>query len=325
MLAAGQGRQFSLTATGVPWCRQSRAFTAATESNEMDESDVAASTTFRNYQLETLGWKAFQDLCATILAEVLGQTFETFAPGNDGGRDGAFRGTWSQLAHEDLSGTFTAQCKFTSKPGGAFTPSVVAEELDKARVLASEGLADVYLLMTNLSVSATSAAAIRKALRQKGIEQTLIFGRERLTMFINEEPRLRRLVPRVYGLGDLTQIIDERAYAQAEQLLATLRDDLAKFVPTKAYRRAAKVLGSHGFVLLLGEPASGKSTIAQTLALSALDEWKLHPIKIDSPEDFKNHWNPQEPRQFFWIDDMFGPTQYQTDLGGRWNHRVATG
>jgi energy-coupling factor transporter ATP-binding protein EcfA2 len=285
----------------------------------MTEAIIAASSAFRTYHLETLGWKAFQDLCSMVMSEVLGQTFETFAPGNDGGRDGAFRGTWSQSSNEALTGSFTAQCKFTSKTDATLTLSVVGEELEKARQLAQEGLADNYILMTNLSVTAQSAAAISKALTECGVQNTLIIGRERLTMYINEEPRLRRLVPRVYGLGDLTQIIDERAYAQAEQLLTTLRDDLAKFVPTKAYRRAAKALGSHGFVLLLGEPACGKSTIAQTLALAALDEWKLHPVKIDSPEDFKEHWNPHEPHQFFWIDDMFGATQYQSDLGDRWN------
>jgi energy-coupling factor transporter ATP-binding protein EcfA2 len=285
----------------------------------MSGATVAASNAFRSYQLETLGWKAFQDLCATVLSEVLGQTVETFAPGHDGGRDGAFRGTWSQSSSEALTGTFTAQCKFTSRADASLTLSVMSEELEKARDLVREGLADNYILLTNLSVAAPNAAAISKALAEYGVQQTLIIGRERLTMYINEEPRLRRLVPRVYGLGDLTQIIDERAHAQAEQLLTTLRDDLAKFVPTKAYRRAAKALGSHGFVLLLGEPACGKSTIAQTLALAALDEWKLHPVKIDCPEDFKDHWNPHEPRQFFWIDDMFGATQYQPDLGDRWN------
>ena len=280
---------------------------------------AVSATTSRSYQLETLGWKAFQDLCGTILGEILGQTFETFAPGNDGGRDGAFRGTWTQQQNEVLEGTFTAQCKFTSNPTKTLTLGLVADELAKARQLADQGLADIYVLMTNLVVTGTNAAAVTKALLESGVKHTLILGSDRISVYINEQPRLRRLVPRVYGLGDLTQIIDERAYAQAKQLLITLRDDLAKFVPTKAYRRAAKALASDGFVLLLGEPACGKSTIAQTLALSALDEWKLHPIKIDSPEDFKDHWNPNEPDQFFWIDDMFGPTQYQPDLGGRWN------
>ncbi len=65
------------------------------------------------------------------------------------------------------------------------------------------------------------------------------------------------LVPRVYGLGDLTQILDERAYAQATEILSALGDDLAKFVITDAYRNSARALIDHGFVLLLGEPACG--------------------------------------------------------------------
>ncbi len=37
------------------------------------------------------------------------------------------------------------------------------------------------------------------------------------------------LVPRVYGLGDLSQILDERAYSQAREILSALGDDLGKF------------------------------------------------------------------------------------------------
>lgn len=46
------------------------------------------------------------------------------------------------------------------------------------------------------------------------------------------------LVPRVYGLGDLSQILDKRAYTQARAILESLREDLAKVVVTDAYRRA---------------------------------------------------------------------------------------
>ena len=80
------------------------------------------------------------------------------------------------------------------------------------------------------------------------------------------------LVPRVYGLGDLSQIFDERAYDQAREILSALGDDLAKIVITEAYQHSAKALVEHGFVLLLGEPACGKSTIAAALAVGALDE-----------------------------------------------------
>lgn len=271
-----------------------------------------------NYQLGSLGWKAFQDLCGMILAEVLGQTFQTYGPGHDGGRDGAFRGTWRVVDGAELSGAFTAQCKFTAKEA-PLSKALLREDLLKAALLARRGLADVYLLMTNHTVTGEAAAEIEEAFRAAGVKQFRIFGSERITKFIIESPRLRRLVPRVYGLGDLTQIIDSRAYAQAKQLLFSLRDDLSKFVPTGAYRQAARALIKHGFVLLLGEPACGKSTIASTLALSAVDEWGLLPVKVDGPDQFTQHWNPNEPQQFFWIDDIFGATQYQADVADRWN------
>ena len=38
--------------------------------------------------------------------------------------------------------------------------------------------------------------------------------------------------------------------------------DLGKFVMTGAYQSSAHALVEHGFVLLLGEPACGKSAIA---------------------------------------------------------------
>lgn len=50
------------------------------------------------YELHTLGWRAFQDLSATVLREVWGQTVQSFADTQDGGRDGAFYGIWHGTA-----------------------------------------------------------------------------------------------------------------------------------------------------------------------------------------------------------------------------------
>src|SRR5258708_3850639 len=137
------------------------------------------------------------------------------------------------------------------------------------------------------------------------------------------------LVPRVYGLGDLGQILDERAYTQAQEILSSLGDDLAKFVITNAYRSSAKALVEHGFVLLLGEPACGKSAIAAALALGALDEWGCSTLKVRDAKEFVAHSNPHEPNQFFWVDDAFGATQLDwqgvIDWNGAFPHiRAAT-
>jgi hypothetical protein len=266
----------------------------------------------KNYNLHSLGWKSFQDLCITIVSEVLGQTVQKFSTSRDAGRDGAFHGTWNTEKSAGTFGSFTVQCKFTSKEGTFISISNVSDELKKARRLASQGLTDNYILMTNSGVSGVAEAKIRESfLEIPGIKFFSLFGAEWIPQKICESPRLRMLVPRVYGLGDLSQILDERAYIQAQEILSSMRENISKIVITDAYRRSATSLVNHGFVLLLGEPADGKSTIAACLALGALDLWGCSTMIIRNADDFKQHWNPNEPHQFFWVDDAFGATQYQ--------------
>jgi hypothetical protein len=251
------------------------------------------------YELQSLGWKSFQDLCATIVGDVFGQTVQVFLSGHDGGRDGAFHGEWKDAGGTRMKGSFTVQCKFTSKDV-SLALADLRDELAKAARLASRGLATNYILMTNLGVSGVVEESIRaRFLKVDGIESFLLFGREWITLKIRESPGLRMLVPRVYGLGDLSQILDERAYVQASEILSAIGDDLSKFVVTQAHIRAARALVDHGFVLLLGEPAAGKSTIAASLAVGALDRWQCSTLKIRSADEFAEHWNPKEPRQFF--------------------------
>lgn len=273
-----------------------------------------------NYELHSLGWKAFQQLCVSVVSEVWGQTVQGFHDSHDGGRDGAFYGTWAIQAAESLQGSFTVQCKFTSKPASAIQLSDLRDELTKAERLAARGLADNYLLLTNARLTGVSDEKVREAFESiPGIKHFAAYGAERISQFIRESPRLRMLVPRVYGLGDLSQILDERAYSQAQELLSALGDDLAKFVITDAYQRSARALVEHGFVLLLGEPACGKSTIAASLAVAALDEWGCSTVKIRNADDFVRHSNPHEPKQFFWVDDAFGATQLDWSSTVRWN------
>jgi hypothetical protein len=191
--------------------------------------------------------------------------------------------------------------------------------------LAVKGLAKNYFLFTNHSLTGMQDERIRKAfLAIPGIEHFAAYGRERISQMIRESSRLRMLVPRIYGLGDLSQILDERAYAQAKEVLSSLGDDLAKFVLTDAYRRSAKAIVDHGFVLLLGEPASGKSMIAAALAVGALDEWGCFTLKCRDAHEFVKHYNPHEPKQFFWVDDAFGATQFDWSSAGAWNNVFVT-
>jgi hypothetical protein len=272
------------------------------------------------YDLHNLGWHSFQQLCLTIAKEVFGQTVESFLDTADAGKDGAFTGTWTPAGSEQMVGRFVFQCKYTHKPNKNLRKTELADEAKKAAALVKSGRCDCYILMTNAGVSGSVAESIEDLFKDAGVKQFLIFGSTWLSQTIRENKRLRMLVPRLYGLGDLSQILDERAYDQAKALLASLREDLSKVVLTGAYRKASDALDQHSFVLLVGEPAAGKTTIASMLSMAALDQWGASTLKLDNPGKVIEHWNPDEPSQFFWIDDAFGVLQYESYLVHQWNH-----
>ena len=275
------------------------------------------------YDLHRLGWNSFQQLCLTIAREVLGQTVQSFLDSNDAGRDGAFAGSWTAAHGQQISGKFVIQCKFSSRPGHSLAKSDIADELPKVRKLVAAGLCDVYVLMTNAGLSGSQESQILAEFLGAGAKYVLIYGSTWIEDQIKGNTKLRMLVPRVYGLGDLSQILDERAYAQARAVLESLREDLAKVVITDSYRKAVRALDEHGFVLLIGEPAAGKTTIASMLAMAAADKWKSSVLKLADPAKVVERWNVDEPSQFFWVDDAFGVTQYESPLVHGWNHSLA--
>lgn len=295
----------------------------------MKHRSTAVATGNLDFALHTLGWRSFQDLSGAILRVVCGQTFKTFSDSNDAGRDGAFYGKW---AHSELveinklpevpSGATVAQCKFTAHANGNLSLSNVQSEINKIKKLVKRGICDNYILITNAGVSGTSEAKITDAIKECGVKNVYILDGRWVCQTISENRQLRLYVPRVYGLGDLTKILDERAYRQSEALLEHLKDELSTFVVTEAYTKAATALNDHSFVFLIGEPASGKSLIAASLAMAAIDNWKCVTVQAKDPNELLSHWDPDEPNQFFWIDDAFGATYYDKSLGNEWSHAL---
>lgn len=159
------------------------------------------------YELHNLGWHSFQQLCLTIAREVLGQSVESFLDSNDGGRDGAFAGRWSPTGNENLSGQFVIQCKFTSKNNYALRPSDVSDEVAKVRRLVEQSRCDSYVLLTNAGVSGTQTEEVENLFKAAGAKHVVVLGSTWICQQIRENKRLRMLVPRVYGLGDLSQIL----------------------------------------------------------------------------------------------------------------------
>ena len=275
------------------------------------------------FDLHKMGWESFQHLVGTIFREIMGQTLSEFSPQHDLGRDFAYSGCGTSDGGDDtFCGNFAIQCKHTNRESKPLYCSTLTSDFQKIENLVNKGLADIYILVTNHYLTGKTEQNILNAVRQRGVKQGFVYGYEWLVTQIASHPKLRRLVPRLYGLGDLTQIVTNNAYLQARSVLDSQMSDLNCFVTTSAYMKSAKALDVFGFVNLIGEPASGKTTIASLLALSAADEWALQTMIISSPEEFKRLWNPNDPGQYLWVDDAFGTTQYDPQRVREWNCRL---
>lgn len=264
--------------------------------------------------LHTIGWRAFQDLCSQVCEVMLGRPVEIFREAQDGGQDAVFL-----IPAENGSPPIgTVQCKHTSDALKALKLWDLNAEIDHVEELVKGAQADTYVFMTNMSVDAPVAAAMRARLRGLGVRKPHILGRQYIVRVIRSSARLRALVPQVYGLGDLTSIVDERLSEQSRALLNSWIPKLRTYVPTQAHRAAVNAISEHGVVLLLGNPSSGKSAIGAIVSTIASENPDNTVLALTSPRDFEAGWNPNDPGRFFWIDDAFGSNVLRGDYVQDW-------
>ncbi|WP_206018303.1 hypothetical protein [Roseovarius nitratireducens] len=264
--------------------------------------------------LHTIGWRAFQDLCSQVCEVVLGRPVEIFREAQDGGQDAVFL----IPSGSGAPSIGTIQCKHTSDAGKALKAGDLSGEIENVEELVKAGLADTYVFLTNMSIDAPVAATMRARLRALGVRKPHILGRQYIVRVIRSSARLRALVPQVYGLGDLTSIVDERLGEQSRALLDSWIPKLRTYVPTKAHRDAVNAISDHGVVLLLGNPSSGKSAIGAIISTIASENPDNTVLALTSPRDFETGWNPNDPGRFFWIDDAFGSNVLRDDYVQDW-------
>jgi hypothetical protein len=133
---------------------------------------------------------------------------------------------------------------------------------------------------------------------------------------LDRHPRIRRRVPSLLGVRDLSDLIDTEVEARSawdqDAALALTR----VFVPTRAYRVTLDVLERRGFAVITGPPEMGKTAIARVLGLALQTEgWEVH--ECIRPEQVFAAYDAGR-RQVFVADDAFGSTEYRPDAAERW-------
>ena len=180
----------------------------------------------RSFALETIGWKAFQDLCSQICEEVLRRPVQIYREAQDGGQDAVFTVEGPNGAVDA-----TVQCKHSSDPRRRLRGGDLNEEFDTVAELVAANQADTYFLITSMGVDAAVAVDIRAKLRALGVRKPHVLGREYLVRAIRASARLRALVPQVYGLGDLGAILDQRLISADPSLARPLDSEAQALRP----------------------------------------------------------------------------------------------
>lgn len=270
------------------------------------------------FSFEQLGWKSFQDLCLTIAERKFGLSGTSFGFGRDEGRDG------SAIIRADTVqttswGKVAIQCKHTSQPAAA-RETIIDPELEKIDALVRARSCNTYVFFTNRTMSAGVERKIVEKVLAQGVQQAVVIGAHELDRTLTNDKELRGLVPRVYGLGDISEIIDERVYRQTQAILSAAEID--RFVPTNAYFGTLEALETHNFALLLGEPASGKTAIMRAAAIAAADRWKSEALWLTSLQEVRTHWNADRIDQLLLIDDAFGSTNFDPEAAEVWNRCI---
>ena len=251
-----------------------------------------------NVRSSQSGWNSFQQLCLTITSEVLGQAVESFLDSRDGGRDGAFTGKWNAPWAGSVDGSFVVQCKFTSRSNHVLRTSDLADEVEKAKRLVAKGLCDSYLLMTNAGLSGTRGETMKGLFKAAGVKHVGTFGSTWISQQIRETSAsaCSCLACTDWAISArFSTTAPTRRPALSSNRYATIL--LRSLLQTHTGKRR-HALDKHGFVLLVGEPAAGKTTIASMLAMAAVDKWHALMLKLDDPGKVADRWTRTSRRSF---------------------------
>lgn len=249
-----------------------------------------------DYDFHSLNDKEFESLSQDILQLHLGITLEGFKAGKDKGID--FR-----YIHELNKEKIIVQVKHWRKSGiKKLINYLEKKELPKVKILKPTR----YILTTSLELNQNDKNEIKNALSPYITSEADIFGKEDLNNLLGKFKEVEEKHYKLWlsSTNTLRKILNNGIQGRSEFVAENITRNIKLYVYNDSHKKALGVLNSERFLVVIGEPGIGKTTLARMLIYELLStDYEL--VVINDIKEAEGLWKP-ESKQIFYFDDFLG-------------------
>lgn len=256
------------------------------------------------YDYKSLSSQDFEELTRDLLQAEWNIALEAFKMGRDSGID---------LRYAPADGGKTiVQCKHYA--GSGFT-KLLAYLRDSEKPKIELLKPTRYVVVTSVALTPNNKDEIVRALHPFIINVGDIIGAQDIDGLLSRHSAVERANFKLWltSTNVIERVLHNAEICQTEFEVARIRKKLPRFVQSKAFPRALQMLEESRIVVVSGAPGIGKTTLAEMLLYTHLEQgYEPVVIKAEIAEG-KALFKADTTKQIFYYDDFLG----QIYLGDR--------
>ncbi|HHQ4441802.1 AAA family ATPase [Aeromonas hydrophila] len=246
-----------------------------------------------SYDFRNLSSADFEDLVRDLIGREEGVRFEAFCAGPDGGIDGR---------HAQAIGNIILQAKHYE--GSLLSKLMATMRRERSSI---DNLAPHrYILATSCKFTPLGKAKLVPLIGPSLRSEADIFGPEDINALLRKYPDILKSHIKLWlsGAGVLDRVVRAAAHTFAVFTREDIEHKVRVYATNPSFDESLLTLNKHGILIISGPPGVGKTTLAEMLCYTFLnEEWELIPIR--SLEDGFAAITDSK-KQVFFFDDFLG-------------------